>query len=150
MESNLREGIAHHPSLLSGPAKDDDPCVMVFHRQAPIFPFHGLFHVTEREISSVWDATCHELFRVPSIYENCSSLNCVGNAFELHLSNFTQSSPNWNTKLIPFNVFISSVQQLRCQSSTLTSVCATAVNHNRSRLVVLNMASYGINIGDIL
>ena len=70
MESQLREGFAHGPCLLSVPAKDDDSCVMVFHRQAPIFFFIGLFYVTEREIPSARDAACHELFRVPSIDEN--------------------------------------------------------------------------------
>jgi hypothetical protein len=43
---------------------------MVFHRQAPIFLFIGLFYVIEREISSARDAACHELFRIPSIDEN--------------------------------------------------------------------------------
>ena len=152
MESFLREGFAHRPGLLAVPAKYDNPCVMVFQRQAPIFRFIGLIHVTEREISSAQDATSSELFRVPSIYENCSSaiLNCVLNPIGLDLSNSTQSSPNWNTKLIAFNVFISSCQQLRCQSSTLTSIYATAVNHDRSCLVVLNMASDCIDVADVL
>ncbi len=67
MESYLRERFAHRPGLLAVPAKDDDPCVMVFQRQAPIFRFPGLFQFTEREISSAWDATSSELFRVPHI-----------------------------------------------------------------------------------